>query len=167
MTLRDRLLDAAAELTGAKGWNAVTMAAIAAGAQVSRQSVYNEFGSRAGVAQALVQREVQRFLAAVDARLAQPGPAPVRVGRAADAVFALADENPLLRSVLAGEAVDLLPLVTSETVVRVARERVAAGVPQADPLAVDVIVRVVLSHVVQPDVRRPDLREVTRRLVGD
>ncbi|MBV8216984.1 MAG: helix-turn-helix transcriptional regulator, partial [Solirubrobacterales bacterium] len=44
--LRDRLLDAGRELLRDRTWAQVTMAEIAAAAGVSRQSLYNEFGTR-------------------------------------------------------------------------------------------------------------------------
>ena len=97
MTAHAQILDAAFDLTVSRGWAKVTMAELAAAAGVSRQSVYNEFGTREGVAQALVDREVARFLAVVDAELAAAPSPRAAVIAAADAVFTTADENPLLR----------------------------------------------------------------------
>ena len=47
--LRERLLDAAAGVFSEDGWRRLTMAKVAERAGVSRQTVYNEFGSRDGV----------------------------------------------------------------------------------------------------------------------
>lgn len=134
-------------------------------AGVSRQSVYNEFGSREAVATALVDREVSRFLEVVDARLSQTDDPRAAVAGAADAVFQMADENPLLRAVLSGDDSTLMPLLSSDQVIAVAREHVQAGLPGADDLAVDVIVRFVLSHVVSPSGQRPDIRALATRLL--
>src|SRR5688572_1846340 len=65
--LRTTLLDAARELLRDRPWNEVTMAQVAQAAGVSRQTLYNEFGSREEFAQAFVLREGDRFLAAVEA----------------------------------------------------------------------------------------------------
>ena len=46
LTLRDRLLEAAVELTTTAGWAKVTMARLADEVGVSRQTVYNEIGTK-------------------------------------------------------------------------------------------------------------------------
>lgn len=53
---RDRILAAAQELFAAEGFAATTIAAIAAGAGVSVQTVYAVFGSKAKVARAVVEQ---------------------------------------------------------------------------------------------------------------
>ena len=64
--LRDSLLDAAGTLLRDRSWGEVTMAEVARAAGVSRQTLYNEFGSRPEFAQAYVLREADRFIAAVE-----------------------------------------------------------------------------------------------------
>ncbi|MFE5524437.1 TetR/AcrR family transcriptional regulator, partial [Streptomyces virginiae] len=63
--MRQRVLDAAGDLTCEAGWDQVSLSAVAARAEVSRPSVYKEFGNRAGLGRALVVRETQQFLAGV------------------------------------------------------------------------------------------------------
>src|SRR5690606_11757664 len=70
VSTRDVLLDRAAEVTCGPGWSTITMAKLADAAGVSRQTVYNEFGSKSGLAEALVMRELRRFLAVVEDELA-------------------------------------------------------------------------------------------------
>ncbi|WP_372499553.1 TetR/AcrR family transcriptional regulator [Streptomyces spororaveus] len=60
--MRQRVLDAARDLTCEAGWDQVSLSAVAARAEVSRPSVYKEFGNRAGLGRALVVRETQQFL---------------------------------------------------------------------------------------------------------
>ena len=67
--LRTTLLDAARALLGERGWARVTMADVAARVGVSRQTLYNTFGSRDELAQALVLREQERMLAGVAGNL--------------------------------------------------------------------------------------------------
>lgn len=71
--LRDALIAAARELTVAHGWKNVGMAQVARAAGVSRQTVYNEFDGRAGLAGALVLHEVGRFVGRRPDRAVRPG----------------------------------------------------------------------------------------------
>ncbi len=116
MNTRERILDAAWTITVDRGWQAITMAGIGAAAGVSRQSVYNEFGSKEQVAQALIARELLRFLDAVDGGIARGEDPAESTTFAAQAVLDLAGTNPLLRAALsaaAGSPSPLLPLLTS------------------------------------------------------
>ena len=64
---RDRILAAAVDLTSRTGWAKVTMARLADEVGVSRQTVYNEIGTKTALAEAMVQRELEAFLAVVSA----------------------------------------------------------------------------------------------------
>ena len=178
MSTRDRILDAAWRITSEQGWSAITMSRLGDGAGVSRQSVYNEFGSKQQVAEALIARELQRFLAAVDAGLAAGATPGESVQRGGEAVLRLAADNPMLKATLsaaAGSPSPLLPLLTSQSLplIQTATARVETGLLAAHPQvagphlgsAVDAIVRVVLSHVVQPGPPL-DLRWLGDRLLG-
>ncbi|GAA0644551.1 hypothetical protein GCM10009535_22440 [Streptomyces thermocarboxydovorans] len=73
---RESLLDAAYTALARRPWSAVRMVDVAASAGVSRQTLYNEFGSKDGLARALVRREADAYLAGVDRALsgaAAPG----------------------------------------------------------------------------------------------
>ena len=177
MSTRDRILDAAFTITAEQGWAGITMARLGDAAGVSRQSVYNEFGNKQQVAEALITRELLRFLEVVDDGLAAGNSPGDSVHRAGTQVFALAAQNPLLKAALgaaAGSPSPLLPLLTSQSLplLDTASARAEAGLLAAHPQvagphltdAVDTIVRVVLSHVVQPG-RTPDLRRVGQRLL--
>lgn len=178
MSTRERILDAAWAITSDQGWSAITMNRLGEAAGVSRQSVYNEFGGKQQVAEALIARELQRFLTAVDAGIAE-GPTPGEsVLRGGAAVLRLAADNPMLKAALsaaAGSPSPLLPLLTSQSLplIQTATSRVEAGLVATHPqvagphltTAVDTIVRVVLSHVVQPG-PPPDLRWLGDQLLG-
>ncbi|KUL22386.1 TetR/AcrR family transcriptional regulator [Actinoplanes awajinensis] len=159
--LRDSLVDAARELTVRHGWGRVRMADVAKAAGVSRQTVYNEFDGRDGLAQALAAREIERFTVAVRERLREHG-ADVRAAAHAAILHTLteADQNPLVRSILAGAPDELLPFLTTRSDLllsaagAVIDEWAAASLPDADPavvaLAGESIVRLTVSHVVRP-----------------
>ncbi|MBB5117102.1 TetR family transcriptional regulator [Streptomyces eurocidicus] len=109
---REHLLDAAFAALGSRPWSGVRMVDVAAAAGVSRQTLYNEFGSKDGLARALVRRETETFLAGVVKALAGAGPGADAADRcAAGAVWILrtARVNPLVRAALTGSRGDRLP----------------------------------------------------------
>lgn len=67
---RESLLDAAYTALARRAWSAVRMVDVAAVAGVSRQTLYNEFGSKEGLARALVRREADAYLAGSSGRWA-------------------------------------------------------------------------------------------------
>lgn len=67
---RESLLEAAGAALSARPWPAVRMVDVAAAAGVSRQTLYNEFGGKAGLGRALVRREADWYLDGVDRTLA-------------------------------------------------------------------------------------------------
>jgi AcrR family transcriptional regulator len=114
--LRETLLDGARSLLADRPWSSVTMSDIAAVAGVSRQTLYNEFGSREEFARAYVLREVDSFLVAVEHAIAPHVDDPIAALTAAVDVFlTAAADHPLVQSMVSGDAADsLLPLVTTE-----------------------------------------------------
>ena len=162
--MRDDVLGAARAMAAEKGWDSVSLSQVAARAEVSRPTVYKEFGSRSGLSRALVHREAERFLTGVDHALRQSAPT-ASDALAAAVLYALqeARENVLVASVIkaARDGTDsLLPYLTvrSEPVVTGARLMVRAWYQthfqQVDTArtdqAADVIVRLTLSHIVLP-----------------
>ncbi|MEO3937805.1 TetR family transcriptional regulator [Dermatophilaceae bacterium Soc4.6] len=161
---RDLLIAEAAVMTRAEGWAAVTMAGLAARVGVSRQTVYNELGSKPALAEALVMHELAVFLAAVDDAFGHhPDDLVAAVRAAARSVLEMALANPLLHAVLSaghGAESDLLPLLTSrsEPLLDAARAVIAARFAHDDlPLTppevettIEMVVRLTLSHVMRP-----------------
>jgi len=113
--LRDTLLDAACDELQARRWADITMADIARAAGVSRQTLYKEFGSRDEFSQVLVLREAERFLLAVRGAVHANLDNPARALSAAFDVFlTAAADNPLVRTIVAGEGSEgLLVLFTT------------------------------------------------------
>lgn len=98
---REAIVEAARALTIATGWDGVRMGAVARAAGVSRQTVYNEFGTKAGLAEALARWEVDRFVGAVRALLNAHGD-DVRAAAHATISHTLVEaaNDPLIKAVL-------------------------------------------------------------------
>jgi AcrR family transcriptional regulator len=79
--LRDTLFDAAREQLRSRPWSQVTMAEVAKAAGLSRQTMYNEFGSRDAFAQAFVLREAELFLSSVEEAIARTKGSPSAAAR--------------------------------------------------------------------------------------
>jgi AcrR family transcriptional regulator len=108
-TAREALLDAALTALSTLPWTAVRMVDVAAVAGVSRQTLYNEFGSKDGLARALARRAADGYLAGVDRALgAHRGTADGPVAVALWTVRA-ARANALVRALLTGFWGEWLP----------------------------------------------------------
>ncbi|MDW4907604.1 helix-turn-helix domain-containing protein [Streptomyces sp. ADMS] len=113
---RDSLLDAAYSALARRPWSAVRMVDVAAAAGVSRQTLYNEFGSKEGLARALVRREADAYLAGVERALTAPADpsagAGERLTAAAEWTTSAARDNDLVRALLTGSWSERLPSPT-------------------------------------------------------
>lgn len=106
---RESLLDAAYTALARRPWSAVRMVDVAAAAGVSRQTLYNEFGSKDGLARALVRREADGYLAGVERALAGQGEPSERLTAVVEWTSLAARENALVRAVLTGSWSERLP----------------------------------------------------------
>ncbi|AZQ37287.1 TetR/AcrR family transcriptional regulator [Streptomyces cyaneochromogenes] len=113
---RESLLDAAYTALARRPWSAVRMVDVAAAAGVSRQTLYNEFGSKEGLARALVRREADGYLAGIDRALATHSDARERLTATAEWTAALARDNALVRAMLTGCWNERLPSPTLSAV---------------------------------------------------
>ncbi|UGY93532.1 TetR/AcrR family transcriptional regulator [Streptomyces gobiensis] len=113
-TARESLLTAAQTALDGRPWTTVRMVDVAALAGVSRQTLYNEFGSKEGLGAALVRRRVEIFVegAAEATSTARRDGADPSVCCASAAVWMLhrAREEPLVRAALTGCWSSRLPL---------------------------------------------------------
>jgi AcrR family transcriptional regulator len=85
------------------------MVDVAAAAGVSRQTLYNEFGSKDGLARALVRREADGYLAGVDRALAGYSDARDGLTATAEWTASAARDNILVRAMLTGCWSERLP----------------------------------------------------------
>jgi AcrR family transcriptional regulator len=162
--MRERVIDAAITMTTEEGWSHVTMARLADAVGVSRQTVYNEVGSKPRLAEAMILHELDRFLGLVTLAFdAHPTDLVAAIRDASRAVLVASQDNPLLHAIVSathGADTELLPLLTTHagallsTAKAVVVERVAPYDVELSPAqldaAIDAVVRVVLSHVMQP-----------------
>lgn len=161
---QERLLDVTYLLVDQGGWDALRMTHVAKAAGVSRQTAYNEFGSKAGLGRALIEREIKRFLKAVQEQVAPCGNDPMAAVRAG-VLFTLrqAEANWVLKSILsagrAGEH-DLVSMATSGAE-PLLPDAIAALRGYADSvwpeigadvkdLLIETLIRVTVSHAVVP-----------------
>lgn len=114
--LRASLLDGMRGLLRNGDWSTVTMTDVAAAAGVSRQTVYNEFGSRLGLAQAYATRLTDEFCTVVtDAVHRNVGEVRNALREGFSNFFVISASDPLVQSLLRGEAKpDLLRLITTD-----------------------------------------------------
>ena len=150
-------------LLAERPWALIRMADVAAAAGVSRQTLYGEFGSRQGLAEAYVVAETERFLAMVDAALESQGSDPRSALVAAMSTFLVAAQaGGLLRAIVNDDGNhDLLTLITThgEGVLDAAGGHLAQFFEQRWPtvsaddaqLAARCLVRLALSYATRPD----------------
>lgn len=113
---RESLLDAAQTALARRPWSTVRMVDVAAVAGVSRQTLYNEFGSKEGLARALVRREADGYLAGVERALAAHADARDRLVATAEWTTSAARGNALVRAMLTGCWSERLPSPTLSAV---------------------------------------------------
>lgn len=157
----ESLLDAVGGLLADRAWAEVSMAEVATKAGVSRQTVYNAFGTREDLAAAYVRREADAFLEAVEEILAARAAEPRQALEGALEVFlAAVEHHPIVRAISAGEGDALLALVTIRggTLVSALGARLSAlvqeiwvGVSPAEAdLLADTFIRLAISHAALP-----------------
>ncbi|MFV8317406.1 TetR family transcriptional regulator [Mycobacterium sp. 23] len=160
--LRDSVLDAMRDLLLTRDWSAITLSDVARAAGISRQTIYNEFGSRQGLAQGyalrLADRLVDTVKGALDANIGNIYESFLQGFRA---FFAESAADPLVISLLTGVAKpDLLQLITTDSapIISRASARLATAFTQTWLATSDddagvlsrAIVRLCLSYVSMP-----------------
>jgi AcrR family transcriptional regulator len=163
--LRDQLITAAREVTTEAGWASVTMSKVANQAGVSRQTIYNLFGDKKQLAEALVMSELLTFLEIVDTAF-DPLPSRLEDGVrvAGRGCLEFAVSSPLVREIIGGShgvESDLLSLITTDSTLlrRTAAERLFTHASSYDlglddegiRTLCDIAVRLTLSMVVSPE----------------
>lgn len=160
--LRNSLLDGLRDLLTARDWSKVTMTDVAKHAGVSRQTVYNEFSSRNGLAQAYALRLVDEFTGEIGVAVAErPGDLDGALAEGFGRFFIAAASDPMIASLLGGAGnadlhrlitTDAAPLITAaklRLVDVVTSSWIGLSAERAEPLAA-AIARMAFSYVAMP-----------------
>ena len=161
-----RVLDASVDIITEDGWDGLSMTAVAKRSGVPRQSLYKEVGNREELGRAVVDREVDRFLARVrEGVAAHPGSIEDGVAAAAQRVLEHGRANGVLAAVLRpGHDPGLLALVTVHPDAVLGQAIDAVSVLLGDAISealIDSVVRLTVSHLLQPTV---DVEEAVARI---
>lgn len=159
--MREAVLDAAAAEVVAQGWKGLQMQTVATRAGVSRQTLYNTFANKHGLARALVMRLTEQFLEGVERALTSRSEVHDQWVAAIRYTLDTAADDPLLKTVLTADgSEEFLPLLTSEAepILAVARDRLSAALiatspgldPDAITVATEAATRLAISHIVLP-----------------
>jgi AcrR family transcriptional regulator len=164
--VRERLLNAAQAMIEDTGWSSVTMARVAERAGVSRQTVYNEFSNKHGLAEQLAMRELARFLDVVRERMAGESTLVEGIRAACEGALLMGEQSLLVRTIVTSlpeeQDADFLQILTTESgeivesAVMVVKQCVVDLYPPTPftdaelEVAVEVVVRLVLSAITRP-----------------
>jgi len=115
--LRDVVLDAVRDELRTRDWSAITLSDVARTAGISRQSIYNEFGSRQGLAQGYALRLADRLVDTIGVAISgNVGNLDAAFRDGFRLFFTESAADPLVGSLLRGDrSPDLLQLVTTES----------------------------------------------------
>jgi AcrR family transcriptional regulator len=173
--LRNTVFDAAREQLGERPWSEITMADIANGAGVSRQTLYNEFGNRNEFGFAFVIHEAERVMEGVEKAVLEHVDDPrAAVTAALEHFLRSAGEDPLISILLSDDGTGgMLPFVTTQglPVVQWSTARLAAVIEEGWPQAAtddvknlaESLVRLSISYVTTPG---ESVEEAAQRVAG-
>jgi AcrR family transcriptional regulator len=176
--LRKTVFDAAREQLGERPWSEITMADIASGAGVSRQTLYNEFGNRNEFGFAFVIHEAERFMGGVEGAVLEHTEDPrAAVLAAFEHFLSTAGKDPLISVLLSDDGTGgMLPFVTTQglPVVQWSTARLAAVIEQGWPQAAEddvkklaeSLVRLAISYVTTPGESAEEAAQSVSELLG-
>jgi AcrR family transcriptional regulator len=176
--LRKTVFDAARDELGRRPWSEITMADIASGAGVSRQTLYNEFGNRNEFGFAFVIHEAERFMDDVEAAVLEHRDEPrAAVLAALEHFLRTAGDDPLIRILLSDDGTGgMLPFVTTQglPVVQWATARLTAVIEEGWPAApgddvktlAESLVRLAISYVTTPGESAEETAKAVAELLG-
>ena len=169
------IVDAVDDLVRTRGWSATTMTDVASAAGVSRQTVYNEFGSRRALVEAYVTREIETLIADVEVEVrADAADAHAALNAAFGLFLKLASDEPVVQIIVAdAEGGELIRLLTGVGRT-VASERIAALIvdvwPQVTPSDAEILaeslVRLAISHALLPTADPQSTAAAVTRMIG-
>ena len=175
--LRGSILDGMRDMLLVRDWSSITLSDVAKAAGISRQTIYNEFGSRQGLAEGYALRLADRLVDAVDDAIeGNVGNVYAAFLEGFRAFFAESASDPLVISLLTGAAKpDLLQIITTDSAPIITRcsqrltstfmdSWVRASDEDAGVLA-RAIVRLAMSYVSMPPEADHDVARDLARLM--
>jgi AcrR family transcriptional regulator len=157
--LRRTVIAAVDDLVRTRGWAATTMSDVAVAAGVSRQTLYNEFGSRSALVEAYVGREIDQLVKQVSEVVRVNHDDAHRALREAFRLFLqLASDEPVVQIIVSNAEAGELPRMLPALGQALARGRIARLIPEFWPqvdaadaeLLADTLVRLAISHALLP-----------------
>lgn len=163
--LRTSILDAAADAAAAEGWPSVRMVDLAEAVGVSRQTIYNEFGTKDDVAKALFMRELHWFEAGIVDAVRGATSLPDATRSALTWLLEAAHKHGLVHRILSDarsstDGKSLLPVLTVHAeqfgipIRKVLLDEFSKRWPGEDQrraeLAIDLIIRWTLTQIINP-----------------
>lgn len=176
--LRDTVFQAARAKLETQPWSEITMSDIASGAGVSRQTLYNEFGSRDEFGLAFVLHEAEKFLDGVERSIRAKGDDPRgAVQVALEQSLRAAAEDPMVAILLSDDGTGgMLPFVTTQGLPVVAwlADRIESVICETWPGTVNAdanliatnLVRLAISYVTTPVGASGETASSVGRLLG-
>ncbi|WP_240431325.1 TetR family transcriptional regulator [Mycobacterium kyogaense] len=115
--LRDSILDGMRDLLLTRDWSSITLSDVAKAAGISRQTIYNEFGSRQGLAQGYALRLSDRLVGQIQNAIgANVGDVYAAFLQGFRDFFIESAADPLVISLLTGTSKpDLLQIITTDS----------------------------------------------------
>ncbi len=157
--LRDTIVDAVDSLVRTRGWSATTMSDVAAAAGVSRQTVYNEFGSRQALVEAYVLCEIEALIAQVEQGIRNSADdAHAAMLGAFEQFLNLASDEPLVQAIIANTGGAELQGLLTALGRAVAKDRISRLIVEVWPqvrmadaeLLAESTARLAISHALLP-----------------
>jgi AcrR family transcriptional regulator len=157
--LRETVITAVDDLVRSRGWSATTMSDVAAAAGVSRQTLYNEFGSRQSLVEAYITREIENLIAEVTDAVRANADDAHRALRIAFTLFLkLASDEPVVQVIVNGAEGGELHRLLTGVGQALASDRIAHLIPEVWPqvgpddarLLAESLVRLAISHALLP-----------------
>jgi AcrR family transcriptional regulator len=157
----EAVVDAALRQFELFGMRRSTMDDISRRAKVARVTLYRRFPGKDALVDAVMQRELQRFLTDLDAALVPVADPDERLVEGFIFVLGAIRGHKLLQRVLESEPETILPYLTVQgsPFVAAARDFLAARIlrdhgdttpPHEVRIAADIVVRLILSHLLTP-----------------
>ena len=176
--LRETVYRAAREKLESSPWTEITMSEIADGAGVSRQTLYNEFGSRNEFGLAFVLHEAGNFLEGVESAVRAKADDPRgAIEVALEQFLVVAGQDPMIAVLLSDDGTGgMLPFVTTRAVPMITwvSSRIGTVIVETWPemseedagLIAENLVRLAISYVTAPTEPREATVARVNRLIG-